>query len=290
GTLTLQQAGVGTEDGPLFLDLRGRIQAIPGPPLDAGARQPAPASGAGAPATGQRTRGRDPATIFTAPWIGTDEAGKGDYFGPLVAAAVYVDTEAVRRLTRLGVRDSKTLSDGRVRQLADAIRDACGARAIAVVTLPPDTYNRLYEQFQREGKALNALLAWAHARAIEELLNNGLETPNVIVDQFAGVQTITSALLREGRARGLNLVAVPRAEANVAVAAASILARARFLAWMEATSREIGITLPKGASDAVVQAARAVVSRLGPERLRALAKLHFKTTRQVLPAATASEP
>ena len=264
GTLTLQNVS----GSALFEDLQQRIESAVG--------------ASSAPTSPRAVAGPDPATVFTTSWIGTDEAGKGDYFGPLVSAAVFVDERTAALLKELGVRDSKTLSDARVRQLARVVWQTVGRTGAAVVQLQPERYNELYEQFRHEGKSLNTLLAWAHARAIEDLLRNGTPTTNVLVDRFTDVEYIRSRLLRQARERSVNLIALPRAEANVAVAAASILARTTFLEWLERTSRELGITLPKGASVAVIQAAHAIVGRDGPERLRQLAKLHFKTSQAVL--------
>jgi len=283
GTLTLQQVSPGAADSPLFGDLRGRVRAALGQPLDA----ELPQRGSVAPHESPSAAGAvevDPARVFTGSWIGTDEAGKGDYFGPLVSAAMYVDAEIVRKLQELGVRDSKKLSDGRVRELAAAIRERCGTRVLRVVPLMPEAYNRLHEQFVEEGKSLNTLLAWAHARAIEDLLKRDVDTDNVLVDQFTDVKYITAALLQEGRTRHINLVAAPRAESNIAVAAASILARDRFLSWIESESHRVGMVLPKGASDAVVAAARELVERLGEPALRRFVKLHFRTTQKVIGA------
>jgi ribonuclease HIII len=273
GTLTLQNANPnGAAPSALFDQLRACIEAAAGPAAPAAGATPVRAA----------SDGPDPATVFTTAWIGTDEAGKGDYFGPLVSAAVFVDTRTSAILQELGVRDSKTLTDGRVRQLARTIQQTVGQPGAAVVRIRPERYNRLYDELRREGKSLNTLLAWAHARAIEDLLAAGVETDNVLVDRFTDVAYIRARLLRQSRARTLNLVALPRAEANVAVAAASILARASFVDWIERTSRELGLTLPKGASEAVVRVARQIVAQHGQDRLAALAKLHFKTTEQVL--------
>ncbi len=213
------------------------------------------------------------------PWIGTDESGKGDYFGPLVSAAVYVDDQILERLAALGVKDSKLLSDNKARELAERIRIICKDRYSEVV-ITPEQYNRLYEDFQHEDKTLNHLLAWGHYRALENLLAV-VECENIIVDQFANEHYLRSRLFAKNPERKLNLIQMPRAEANLAVAAASILARDRFLTWIENMSRKYG-PLPKGASAEVVQAARAIVARRGKEELRIIAKLHFKTTQQVL--------
>ncbi|MBI3970457.1 MAG: ribonuclease HIII, partial [Chloroflexi bacterium] len=95
---------------------------------------------------------------FDSPWIGSDESGKGDYFGPLVACAVYVDDRSLALLETLGVRDSKLLSDAQIRRLARDVRAVCAERA-AEVLVPPERYNALYEQLRAEGKNLNSLLA-----------------------------------------------------------------------------------------------------------------------------------
>ncbi|HEV3000468.1 MAG TPA: ribonuclease HIII [Solirubrobacteraceae bacterium] len=206
------------------------------------------------------------------PWAGVDESGKGDYFGPLVSAAVCVDPAAAAELERAGVADSKRLSDGRVRALAGTVRAGTTFRLTVVA---PPRYNALYADFRREGRGLNDLLAWAHARSIEDLLDAGADPAYAIVDQFADARVIERRLLSGTRRRELRVVQFPRAEADVAVAAASILARDEFL-------RRLG-DLPKGGgSPQVVAAARQVVARGGEDALAAVAKLHFATTARVV--------
>ena len=212
------------------------------------------------------------------PYIGTDESGKGDYFGPLVVAAVLVDAEVQGRLEALGVKDSKLLSDKRCRELASQIRAICAGK-YAEVEIPPQRYNELYESFRREGKNLNHLLAWAHARAIENLLERH-PCSHAVADQFGDEGYIRSRLMEKGRQ--LKLVQVPRAERYLAVAAASILSRERFLSRLEKLSEKYGIGLPKGASHNVAEAARSMVKRDGPEELKKVAKLHHRTTEKVL--------
>jgi ribonuclease HIII len=275
GTLFLQAAGPG---GPLFERLTGTVESAGGAPAPA----PAPKSTRPrAPRGG--SAGVDVQRPFDAPWIGSDEAGKGDYFGPLVACAVYVDDRTLALLGALGVRDSKRLSDGQNRRLAGEVRAVSGDRCAEVV-VPPERYNALYEQFRAEGKNLNTLLAWGHARAIETVLER-VRCEHVIVDQFADARYIQARLRRVQARAGiqrLDVVQLPRAEANLAVAAASVLARDRFLGWLERESRALGVALPKGASSAVEVAARALVARLGRDALSRVAKLHFKTTKRVL--------
>ncbi|MGH2904055.1 MAG: ribonuclease HIII [Solirubrobacteraceae bacterium] len=216
------------------------------------------------------------------PWIGTDESGKGDYFGPLVSAAVYADAHIAHELADLGVKDSKKLSDKRVHVLAPMVRQTVGKGRFKITALNPPRYNKLYDEFKAEGKNLNSLLAWGHTRSIEDLLEGGLKPRYAIVDQFADARYIETKLLAETRQAGLQIFQFPKAETDIAVAAASILARDAFLKWLARTSGELGVTLPKGASPQVLAAAKQIVAVRGRAALADLAKLHFKTTRQVL--------
>lgn len=205
-------------------------------------------------------------------WIGLDESGKGDYFGPLVVAAVQVDPSLAARLSAMGVMDSKRLTDRRVASLEPKIREACPH---SVVAIGPERYNKLYESM----KNLNRLLAWGHARALENLLAEG-DCPRAVADQFGDERFIRNALMTKGRT--VLLEQRPRAEEDPAVAAASILARAEFLKRMNGLSARIGTELPKGASERVEETALRLVREKGPEILKTVAKWHFRTTRQIL--------
>ena len=201
--------------------------------------------------------------------IGTDESGKGDYFGPLVVGGVYVggkrDEEFLRKL---GVRDSKKVSDGRATALAAEI-----AKALPYTCVPigPARYNELYAGMRN----LNRILAWAHARAIENLVAKH-PAAVAVTDKFGDDAYVAGALMKGGRE--LELVQRVRAEEDVVVAAASIIARAEFLRRLEALSKKAGLPLPKGASAGVEEAARTLVRRRGKDALREYAKVHFKTT------------
>jgi ribonuclease HIII len=212
-------------------------------------------------------------TAPRAAWIGVDESGKGDYFGPLVIAAVCVDEETAGMLRGSGVRDSKTLSDRTIAELAKDIEGLCRTSVVAV---GPAKYNELYAKFRN----LNRLLGWGHARAIENVLEAGCPATRAISDQFGDERFITSALMDKGRT--IQLTQRPRAEEDVAVAAASILARAEFVRRLERLSVEAGLELPKGASNLVDAAAKRLVRAKGKEALATFAKLHFKTTLKVL--------
>lgn len=204
--------------------------------------------------------------------IGIDESGKGDYFGPLVIAAVFVDAITQHELALMQVRDSKKISDGRILEMAPDIKAICPH---SVVAIGPQKYNELYAKI----KNLNRLLAWGHARALENLLDK-VSCGRAIADQFGDERLILNALQAKGRT--IVLEQRPKAESDIAVAAASILARAEFLIRLKRLSEEVGTTLPKGASATVELAARMVMKKHGQERLGAVAKLHFKTTQAVL--------
>jgi ribonuclease HIII len=218
----------------------------------------------------------------TEPHIGTDEAGKGDFFGPMVTAGVYVDARTAQILRTLGVRDSKTVSDRELRGLAAQIREIVADRQRAVLVLAPKRYNELYKQMRGEGKNLNTLLAWTHTRVIEDLIKSGLRPTFILSDQFGDKRYIENRLLVDTRLSGVPVIQMHRAEADVGVAAASILARDAFLHWLDQTGRALGLALPKGASPKVIETGRLLVSRIGAEGLKDYAKVSFKTMEKVL--------
>ena len=210
------------------------------------------------------------------PHFGIDESGKGDLFGPLVIAGAYVEPDIARHWLSSGVQDSKAIgNDTRIRELARLILETPGA-VTSVVVIGPERYNALYEKF----KNLNRLLAWGHARVIENLLELKPDCPRALSDQFANPRLIQSALMEKGR--GIQLDQRTKAESDPAVAAASILARAQFVDWLAKESRVLGVALPKGASAAVKAAGCSLVKRAGPAVLGKVAKLHFKTAHEIL--------
>jgi ribonuclease HIII len=204
--------------------------------------------------------------------IGMDESGKGDYFGPLVVSAVHVDAESETRLLELRVQDSKQMSDTYMASIAGEIRALCPSETIV---LDPAKYNELHGKFRN----LNRLLAWAHARALESVLGR-VDSPLAIADQFGDESYLEEALQERGKR--IRLEQRPRAEADVAVAAASVLARVAFVARLRALSEQVGLGLPKGASDpAILTVAQSILAKGGRAALGKVAKLHFKTTKQV---------
>ena len=224
-------------------------------------------------------------------WIGTDEAGKGDYFGPLVVAGVYVDADCREAFSDMGIADGKTLSNRRVRDLAELMHRQYEGH-IVVVKRMPDAYNSLYNEFRRRGQNLNHLLASLHAEAIQTLATR-VDAKHVLVDRFSKDDLVTQQLHQRGNGRA-NLQQVtsrnplrmeeireiPKAERDIAVAAASIIARDAFLKGMETLSEKYEICLPRG-SYQVVEAGREFIRMHGDNALGDVAKLHFNLTEAV---------
>ena len=201
-------------------------------------------------------------------WIGTDESGKGDYFGPLVVAGVLVDQNNIKKFQEIGIKDCKKVKDESIEKLAWQIK---ANSTFSVITINPAKYNQLYAKFNN----LNNLLAWGHARAIENILEKK-ECKYALSDKFGNESLIKNALMTQGRT--INLEQRHKAEDDIAVAAASILARNEFLQRIKKMSQEYGIELPKGASEKVKEQARVFIKKYGFEALNNIAKLHFKTT------------
>jgi ribonuclease HIII len=210
------------------------------------------------------------------PRLGVDESGKGDFFGPLCVAGAYVNESVVKAWADSGIRDSKNISsDKRIRDLAELIRKTPGC-VTTVVPIGNEAYNRLYAKM----RTVNAMLAWGHARVIENLMGqrHRMNPPPVraISDQFASnKEVVAKALMNLGR--GIELVQKHRAEEDLAVAAASILARNEFVTRLGKLEKQFEMALPKGASAAVDAAAKEFVARHGAEGLANIAKMHFRT-------------
>ena len=218
------------------------------------------------------------------PHFGVDESGKGDFFGPLVVAGVYVDRGIARKLIGAGVQDSKRIgSDARIRAFAETIRTST-AGLIETVLIGPERYNELYQKFGN----LNKLLGWGHARVIENLLAKKSDCPRALSDQFADARVIEQSLLRHGRK--IDIEQRTKAESDIAVAAASILAREAFINWLERRGKELGLRLERGVSANVKEAAKKLVEMNGPHVLRGLAKVHFRTAHEIAPDNYAAPP
>ena len=214
------------------------------------------------------------------PRLGVDESGKGDFFGPMCVAGVYVNAAVIKAWESAGIRDSKNISsDKKIAELAELIRETPGC-VTAVVPIGNEAYNRLHAKLG----SVNAILAWGHARVIENLLEqkHRMNPPPVraISDQFSRSKTTVERALM-GLGRSIELIQRHKAEEDAAVAAASILARHEFVSRLDQLGKKFGVKLPKGASAATIAAGREFVARHGADALGAVAKTHFKTTEEV---------
>jgi len=201
-------------------------------------------------------------------YIGTDESGKGDFFGPLTTAAFYVNETSKKILSALGVRDSKDLNDNQIENIAVNIKKKF-PDAYEVITITPSKYNELYKRF----KNLNKILNWSHSKAVENLLNRK-KCNYVITDKFSKEDLQISL---SDKMNNIEFIQLHKAEKYIGVAAASILARDQFNKWFE-RQKKLGFNLQKGASELVEQIAKEIISKYGNDKLAELSKLHFKTT------------
>ena len=206
---------------------------------------------------------------------GIDESGKGDFFGPLCVACCYVDEQTSEQLFEIGVQDSKNLGDKKIAELSKEIKRICKDQ-YCVLRIGNPAYNRMYKTFRN----LNEMLAWGHARALENVLENVPDCPRALADQFAKNKGLIKSKLKE-KGRGLLLEQRTKAESDIAVAAASILARNEFVSAMEKLSKELDLTLPKGASQQVLDAGVEILKKYDEETLLSVSKEHFKTLQKV---------
>ena len=217
---------------------------------------------------------------FVTKWIGVDEAGKGDYYGPLVTAAVFIDPFIKDKLFSIGVKDSKDLSDNKNIELGSLIQEICGDKCYVLTTMP-EKYNELISSPSFKGNS-QRLLGWQHRRAMENILLKH-ECEYAVCDQFGSEYFINEGL-KTGKGSKINIIQRPKAESDLAVAAASILARREFLTRLQKMNNEYNVTFPKGASDikAIINTAEILIKQFGKDILNKVAKVHFKTTKCIL--------
>jgi ribonuclease HIII len=213
------------------------------------------------------------------PHAGLDESGKGDLFGPVVAATVIAEKPAIEAWRAGGVRDSKSIEDSQILKLDEIIRNTPGA-IVEVVYCGMEKYNEL---MLKPRANLNLLLAWQHARALEAGLKKKWVTRGLL-DQFSKEPLVQRELKKRGLER-FNLAMRTKAEEDPVVAAASVVARAEFVRQMKALSREFGDKLQFGAGALAKAQAAQIVEKLGAPALRRFAKLHFRTSYEVVAAA-----
>jgi len=207
--------------------------------------------------------------------IGTDEAGKGDFYGPLITAGFFVDSiETEDDLRKMGVCDSKKLNDKEIAELAKKLH-AKYKNNIAIMRPSVEKYNELYSKF----KNLNILLGWAHAKVIEELKTRFGQIKLANVDKFADKSLISRHLTNFS---DLKIDAMVKGEDNdIAIAAASIIARSYFVGKMHELSQNFGIKIPLGANSIVKTIGKQFIEKHGRENLKYVAKLHFKTAQEL---------
>jgi ribonuclease HIII len=210
---------------------------------------------------------------------GLDESGKGDFFGPVIAATVIADKPAIDAWLKAGVKDSKRLADSQILKLDSVIRKTAGAVAKTCFCGMPK-YNEL---MLRPGANLNRLLAWQHATALEQALNEKW-VPWGLLDQFSK-QPLTQRELAKKEVKNFELKMRVRAEEDPVVAAASVVARAEYVRVIKKLSQRFGAPLQKGASGRVKEQAAEIIRRLGAPALGDFAKLHFRTAYEVVSAA-----
>ena len=209
------------------------------------------------------------------PHFGIDESGKGDFFGPLVIAGAYTNKALTRSLIDSGVTDSKKVSDKKIQKLSHIIKNSPGIE-YDIIVISPSKYNEIYKSIGN----LNKLLAWGHSKCIENLCAKKPDCQRALSDQFAKSSVLESSLGKMGK--NINLEQRTKAEEDVAVATASILARNHFVEWMDSASKQYNIEIPKGASMKVKEAGDFLVKAYGVGVLSKIAKLHFKTAQNWL--------
>lgn len=200
---------------------------------------------------------------------GTDESGKGDYFGPLVVAGVYVPMSAVETVTEWGVRDSKQLSERRVMYLAKVIANHLITHKC--IFAPPD-YNVHYKRFNN----LNKMLAYGHAQVVEKLFRD-TQCKRMLIDKFEPSDQTSRYL---SNAQQLEVRQIPNGERDFAVACASIIARATFLKEIKYLKEKYDYPFARGASTAVKEQAVELSQIYGAQNMKAFAKVHFKMMAQ----------
>jgi ribonuclease HIII len=211
--------------------------------------------------------------------VGVDESGKGDYWGPLVVVGAYVDSSLLRPMQDMDVKDSKNISsDKKALEMGRNLRKLLGKR-YSIVKIGPRAYNRLYARMRN----VNSILAWAHARAIENMLETIPDCPRAISDQFGNKRQVEQALMKKGRK--IELIQKHQAESDMAVAAASVIARETFLRSLADMEKKYNCSFAKGASEKVKEGAVKFLENRDPTILLETAKCHFKTTDAVLEQA-----
>ena len=207
--------------------------------------------------------------------IGSDEVGTGDYFGPIVVSATYVSKSMIPKLTELGVRDSKKLTDENIRKIAPELM-----HLIPYVTYILD--NKSYNNLTKENQNMNKIKAILHNKVLVNLIKRGnYEYDKIVIDQFVYPKKFYEHI-KDAQEKISNVTFMTKAEDQVmSVGAASIIARYIFLTKMHEMNQNMGMTIPLGAGDAVNDTADKIIKKYGKEKLSELVKLNFKNTQKL---------
>ena len=206
------------------------------------------------------------------PLIGTDEVGNGSYFGGLAVVASFVTPDQHDFLRKLGVGDSKTLTDQKIRQIAPVLKEKIQHQALL---LSPSKYNEVI------GDRYNAVSVKValHNQAIYLLLQKGIQPEKIVIDAFTSAKNYDKYLAQEANRFSNPISLEEKAEGKyLAVAVSSIIARDLFLENLENLGRELGYQLPSGAGTASDKVASQILQAYGMQGLNFCAKLHFKNT------------
>lgn len=218
-----------------------------------------------------------PSNFFTSSHIGSDESGTGDYFGPVTAAAVYVEASQIDSLRQLGIQDSKAINDETIIKLANKLAEM--KIPYSTMVIPNEKYNEIQQNGWTQGK----MKAMIHQAVIESLLNKlgPVNSAGILIDQFCQPPVFINHIGREGKSLAANTYFITKAETHsIAVAAASVLARYRFITEMDKISDLVGMPILKGASNKVDQQIAQIIREHGREMLPKIAKVHFANTKK----------
>lgn len=208
--------------------------------------------------------------------IGSDEVGTGDYFGPIVVTATYVDKEKIPLINDLGVKDSKKLTDDKIKKIAPTL-----LKEIPYVTFTLN--NEDYNKYQNMGYNMNKIKAILHNKVLYGITHKEEKYlfQKIVVDQFVYPRKYFEHIM-DATEKVTEITFTTKAESKCAsVAAASIISRYIFLMKMEELSKNLELELPKGANDIVDETGKEIVKKYGIQKLNEIAKLNFKNTDKI---------
>ena len=222
-------------------------------------------------------------STFT-PHIGIDESGKGDFFGPLVICAIFIKSKEIeKQLKYIGVKDSKKIHNhNTIKNLSILIKKYIGIESIKIIKINPIKYNELYKKI----KNLNNILAWGHRTALDKLqtslLTLDIHCNLAISDRFSkqGIMPTNDYLKKFGKTK---IIQTTKAEESyIAVAGASIIAKANFDQEILLLSQKHNIKLTKGSCNNTLQLTSEIIKKYGEKKLTSIAKIHFKILTKAL--------